>query len=75
MVDRSESWIAALVLSAAGLVLCAPVLGRLGHSTAADAAMALAAVCGLGSFLLASYVTLRAARSGSRSARDEEGAQ
>jgi 4-amino-4-deoxy-L-arabinose transferase-like glycosyltransferase len=75
MADRSETWIAALALSAAGLVLCAPVLGRIGHAGAADAAMALAAACGLGSFLLAGRATLRAARSGSGAAREREDAR
>lgn len=72
MADRSETWIAALVLFAVALVLCAPVLGRIGHAGAADAAMALAAACGLGSFLLAGRATLRAARSGVGSARERE---
>lgn len=71
MTDRSDSWIAALALSAAGLVLAAPVLGRIGYEGAADAAMVLAAASGLGSFLIAGRATLRAARSG-RSAREQE---
>jgi len=69
MPDRCESWIAALVLSASGLVLLAPVLGRVGHAGAADAAMGVAAACGLASFLLAGFATLRAARSRSRAER------
>ena len=72
MADRSDAWIVALVLLAAALVLSAPVLGRIGYETAAGAAMALSALCGLGSFLLAGHATLRAARS--RSSRDGEGA-
>jgi 4-amino-4-deoxy-L-arabinose transferase-like glycosyltransferase len=72
MADRSESWIAALALVAAGLVLVAPVLGRTGHAGAADAAMALAAACGLASFLLAGAATLRAARTKARSGRSAE---
>jgi hypothetical protein len=70
--DRSEVSIAVLVLSAAGLVLAAPVLGRIGQAAAADAAMAIAAACGLGSFLLAVRATLRAARSPSRPMRELE---
>ena len=72
MPDRGEAWIAALALSASGFVLLAPLLGRIGHAGAADAAMALAAACGLGSFLLAGRATLRAARSPSRGAREAE---
>jgi hypothetical protein len=48
MADRSEPWIAALVLFTSGLVLAAPVLGRIGLAAAADVAMALAAACGFG---------------------------
>lgn len=72
MADRSESWIAALVLFASGLVLAAPVLGRIGQAAVADLAMALAAACGLGAFLLAGRATLRAVRSGPRAARETE---
>jgi len=72
MTDRSEPWIAALVLFTSGLVLAAPVLGRIGHAAVADAAMALAAACGLGAFLLAGIATLRAARSGPRAGREPE---
>jgi hypothetical protein len=66
MADRSELWIALLVLTTSGLVLAAPALGRIGHAGMANAAMALAAACGLGAFVRAGAATLRAARSGSR---------
>src|SRR4030095_10159594 len=79
MADRSEFWIASLALFASGLVLAAPVLGRFGHSAVADAAIALAAACGLGAFLLAGRATLRGARAsrrpppaGPRAAREPE---
>ena len=72
MADRSGFWIALLALFASGLVLAAPVLGRIGHAAVADVAMALAAACGLGAFLLAGRATLRAARSGPRPAREPE---
>ena len=71
MPDRGEAWLAALVLAATGFVLLAPLLGRIGHASAADAAMGLAAACGLGSFLLAGRATLRAARSPSRSTPED----
>jgi hypothetical protein len=67
---RSDAWLAALVLSAAALVLAAPVVGRAGHPRAADAAMLLAAGCGLAAFAWAALATLRAARRGER--RDSE---
>jgi hypothetical protein len=70
--DRSEPWIAALVLFTSGLVLAAPVLGRIGYAGIADAAMALAAACGLASFLFVGVATLRAARSGPRTERERE---
>jgi hypothetical protein len=70
--DRSEPWIAALVLATSGLVLAAPVLGRIGYAGMADAAMALAAACGLASFLLVGVATLRAARSRPRAERETE---
>ena len=73
--DRSESWVAALALSAAGFVLGAPVLGRIGHAAAADVAMAVAAACGLGSFVIAGRATLRAARSQPPTAREPEDAR
>jgi hypothetical protein len=72
VVVRSDALLAALVLLAAALVLAAPVAGRAGHPRAADAAMALAAVCGLGAFVWTALVTLRAARRG-RPRPPEEG--
>jgi hypothetical protein len=67
--DRGDARIAALALLASGLVIAAPVLGRTGHGGAAELTVALAAACGLGSFLLAGLATLRAAHARSRSAR------
>ena len=72
MHDRSESWIAALVLAAMGLVLFAPVIGSTGHAGAADVVMVLAAACGLGAFVIAARSTLRAARSLPRASREED---
>jgi hypothetical protein len=72
MADRSELWIALLVLTTSGLVLAAPALGRIGYAGMADAAMALAAACGLGTFLLAGVATLRAARSRPRAQPEPE---
>jgi hypothetical protein len=72
MTDRSGFWIALFVLLASGLVLAAPVFGRIGHAAVADAAMALAAACGLGAFLLAGIATLGAARSKARAPREPE---
>ena len=72
MTERSELAIAALALSAAGLVLAAPLLGRVGYASAADAVMAGAAACGVGSFLLAARATVRAARAPSRPTAEPE---
>jgi len=72
MADRGDAGIAALALSASILVMGAPVLGRTGHTGAAEIAVALAAACGLGSFLLAGLATLRATRAQSRAARGAE---
>jgi hypothetical protein len=69
---RSDAGLAALVLLAAALVLAAPVAGGAGHPRAADAAMALAAGCGLGAFGWTALVTLRAARRGARRGAEEE---
>jgi hypothetical protein len=60
--ERSDAPLAAIVLCAVGFGLLAPVLGRLGLPRAADAAMALAAVCGVGAFAMAALATVRAAR-------------
>ena len=43
-------------------MLVAPVLGRAGHLVAADLTMAAAAGCGVASFVLAGFATVRAAR-------------
>jgi hypothetical protein len=60
--DRSETAIIVLVLLAAGAVLAAPVIGRLGAPGLADGAMWLAAGCGLAAFGVAGVSTVRAAR-------------
>jgi len=49
-------------MSAAALVLLAPVLGRGGVPTGANVAMVLAACAGVGAFVLAAVSTWRAAR-------------
>lgn len=64
MADRSEIAIILLVLAAAGAVLAAPVIGRLGAPRLADAAMWLAAGCGVTAFAVAAVSTFRAARHG-----------
>jgi hypothetical protein len=69
---RSEASIVFLVLAAAGCVLAAPVIGRLGAPGLADAAMGLAAGCGVGAFGVAAVSTFRAARTtGGRAASHE----
>jgi len=70
--DRGDAWIASLALSASGLVIAAPVLGRTGYGGAAGVAVALAAACGLGSFVLAGLATVRAARARSRAGRETQ---
>jgi hypothetical protein len=60
--NRGELVIVGLVLSAAALVLVAPLLGRSGAAGAADATMAIAAAAGAGAFVIAARETLRAAR-------------
>jgi len=65
--DHSETAIIVLVLVAAGAVLAAPVIGRLGAPVLADAAMWLAAGCGVTAFGVAGVSTVRAARRGSES--------
>lgn len=72
MATRSDALLAALVLLAAALVLAAPVAGRAGHPQLADAAMALAAACGLGTFAWTAWVTLRAARRGGARRSEED---
>lgn len=65
----SDVPLAVLVLCAAASVLAAPVLGRAGHTAAADLAMGAAAACGVASFALAGVATVRAARRGRKSGR------
>ena len=60
--DRSEIAIVLLVLTAAALVLAAPVLGRNGFRGAADIAMAFAALAGIASFAVVMVDTLRSSR-------------
>lgn len=68
---NDDAVIVLLVLAAAGAVLLAPVVGRLGAPLLADVAMWLAAGCGLAAFCAAGISTFRAARShGSRQERD-----
>lgn len=62
-----------LVLTAAGFVLAAPVIGRLGAPALADAAMVVAASCGVAAFVLAGLSTLRAARRDATRGPSEEG--
>lgn len=62
MVSSSDGRIAGLVLVAAGSVLAAPVLGRMGAPSWADAAMILAAGSGFAAFVLAAIATVRAGR-------------
>jgi hypothetical protein len=71
MADRIESAIICLVLTAIGLVLVAPLLGRYGAAYTADVAMGAAAAAGVGAFVAATLETLRAARR----ARHEDGEQ
>jgi uncharacterized membrane protein YebE (DUF533 family) len=70
MRDRSGTAIPALVLAASGLVLAAPVLGRNGAESLADAAMVLASCAGVGAFALAALRTWRSARNAGK--REEE---
>ena len=62
MADRVEVAIAVLALTAAALVLAAPVLGRSGAPLWADVFMASAAMAGVAGFALAGWSTWRAAR-------------
>jgi hypothetical protein len=62
--DRAETTIAVLAMAAAGLVIAAPMLGRLGLPHLADLAMASAALCGLAAFAAAGLHTFHAARRG-----------
>ena len=74
MTDRDDVRIVVLALLASGLVMIAPVLGRIGYVDAAAIAVAFAAACGLGSFLLAGLATVRAMRARPGSARVEKDA-
>jgi hypothetical protein len=60
--ERTEIVIIALVMAAAGLILLAPLLGRVGAPGWADVVMALASGAGVGAFVLVTGVTVRAAR-------------
>lgn len=57
-----DTRLVALVFMAATCVMMAPLLGRAGWPTAADAAMVLAAVLGVAAFTLAARDTFLAAR-------------
>jgi hypothetical protein len=59
--DRTEVAIVALVVAAAGLILVAPLLGRVGAPGWADMAMGLASGAGIGAFILVAVHTFRAA--------------
>ena len=61
-VDRTEAAIVALVMAAAGLILLAPLLGRIGAPGWADVVMALAAGAGVCAFVLVAVCTFCAAR-------------
>jgi hypothetical protein len=60
--DRTEVVIVTLVMAAAGLILLAPLLGRIGAPGWANIVMALASGAGVGAFVLVAVVTCRAAR-------------
>jgi hypothetical protein len=60
--ERTEIVIVALVMAATGLILLAPLLGRVGAPGWADVAMALASGAGMGAFVLVAVMTVRAAR-------------
>ena len=70
--DRTEVVIAALVMAAAGLILLAPLLGRVGLPGWADVVMALASGAGVGAFVLVAVVTCRAARHGGEGRKEGE---
>jgi hypothetical protein len=55
--DHTEVAIIILVMAAAGLILLAPLLGRLGVPGWANVVMALASGAGVGAFVLAAVVT------------------
>jgi hypothetical protein len=60
--DRTEVAIVTLVMAAAGLILLAPLLGRVGLPGWADVVMVLASGAGVCAFVLVAVVTVRAAR-------------
>ncbi len=60
--EHGDATIAVLVLAAAGSVLAAPVLGRLGAPLLAEVAMWVAAGSGAAAFTVAGVATFRAAR-------------
>lgn len=66
----SDSGLMGLVLVTIAAVLAGPVVGRIGHPTAANALILAAAGLGVASFALAGAETLRALRTATR--RDEE---
>lgn len=70
--DRTEVAIVALIMSAAGLILLAPLLGRLGAPGWADMVMALASGAGVCPFILVAVATFRAARRGSEGRKEGE---
>jgi hypothetical protein len=59
--DRIEIAIIALVMTAAGLILLAPLLGRMGAPAWADMVMAIASGAGVGAFILVAVHTFRRA--------------
>jgi hypothetical protein len=71
--DRSELVIVGFVLTAAALVLLAPLLGRSGAAGAAEATMAAAAAAGVAAFAVATRETLRAMRRIKAQAKDGGG--
>ena len=58
MAKDSDMPLTVLVMIATALVLSAPVLGRIGFSFAADVVVSVAAVSGVGAFLLAAAHSL-----------------
>jgi hypothetical protein len=60
--DRTDVAIVTLVMAAAGLILLAPLLGRLGAPGWADTVMVLAAGAGVCAFVLVAVYTFCAAR-------------
>jgi hypothetical protein len=71
-VERTEVVIVTLIMAAAGLILLAPLLGRLGAPAWADVVMALASGAGVCAFILVAVVTFRAARRGDEGRKEGE---